>query len=109
MGSFSGGVYNRAMIFEEFRGTLNAGSPPQSMSHLLTALWWEAKGDWTKAHSIAQEVASPDGSWVHAYLHRKEGDEGNAGYWYRRAGKPRPVASLDEEWEQIVRALLDAG
>ena len=76
------------MLFEEFRSSLCSERPSGDVPPLLAALWWEAKGDWAKAHEIAQEIDSPDGAWVHAYLHRKEGDEGNAGYWYRRAGKP---------------------
>ncbi|HEX3471603.1 MAG TPA: hypothetical protein VHT28_10495 [Silvibacterium sp.] len=94
------------MVFEEFRGTLGETRPPDGVSPLLTALWWDARGDWARAHEIAQDVESRDGAWVHAYLHRKEGDEGNAGYWYQRAGRPHSRASLDAEWEQIARALL---
>lgn len=76
------------------------GLPP-----LLAALWWDARGDWARAHGIAQSVATPEGAWVHAYLHRKEGDLANAGYWYARAGRPRPAATLAEEWAEIARAL----
>ena len=99
-------VYNPAMFFEEFRGSLSSDHPLGRMPPLLAALWWEAKGDWAKAHEIAQEIDSPDAAWVHAYLHRKEGDQGNAGYWYRRAGKPHSRSSFDEEWEGIARTLL---
>ena len=72
----------------------------------LLALWWDAKGDWERAHEVAQDVSGADGAWVHAYLHRKEGDLANAGYWYRRAG--RKVASGDHraEWETMVAELL---
>ncbi len=80
-----------------------AGLPP-----LVTALCWEARGDWEKAHLIAQDVPTRDGAWVHAYLHRSEGDLGNAGYWYRQAGRPIHKGSLDQEWEEIVDALLSA-
>lgn len=73
---------------------------------LLLALWFDARGDWAKAHEIAQGVEDVDGAWVHAYLHRKEGDTWNAGYWYRRAGRPEARGSLREEWEQIVGELL---
>ena len=73
---------------------------------LLLALWWDGKGDWARAHEVAQEVDGSDGAWVHAYLHRKEGDAGNAGYWYRRAGRPVATGELREEWERIVEALL---
>ncbi|NMJ42269.1 hypothetical protein GWK16_13530 [Roseomonas sp. JC162] len=75
------------------------GLPP-----LLAALWWDARGDWARAHEIAQSVETADGSWVHAYLHRKEGDLGNADYWYRRAGRRRPGVTLAEEWADLVRA-----
>jgi hypothetical protein len=94
------------MIFEQFRSSLSDKLPPQNASPLLAALWWDAKDDWSKAHEIAQEIESRDAAWVHAYLHRKEGDEGNAGYWYRRAGKPHRQGPLDSEWEEIVRGLL---
>jgi hypothetical protein len=69
-------------------------------------LWWDAKGDWKRAHESAQQDEGPEGSWVHAYLHRKEGDQGNAAYWYGRAGKPVCREPLDAEWLGIVRELL---
>lgn len=72
---------------------------------LAAALWWDAQGDWDQAHRCAQSVASSDGAWVHAYLHRKEGDLPNADYWYRQAGRRRPAITLDEEWAELVRAL----
>jgi hypothetical protein len=72
----------------------------------LLALWWDAKGDWEKAHEIAQDVAGSDGAWVHAYLHRKEGDVANAGYWYRRAGKDVARGDLKVEWVEMVREML---
>lgn len=80
--------------------------PDRHWSPLLAALWWEAKGDWQNAHEIAQNIDSAAGAWVHAHLHRKEGDHANAGYWYRQAGKPPCKLPLDEEWEQITRWLL---
>ena len=73
---------------------------------LLRALWHDAHGDWNRAHSIAQDIESPDAAWVHAYLHRKEGDLANAGYWYRQAGKQRPSVSLAEEWTELVNYFL---
>ena len=94
------------MLFEEFQGSLNSDHAPQGAPPLLAALWWEARGDWAKAHEIAQEIDSPEAAWVHAYLHRKEGDQGNAGYWYHRAGKPHSRAPLQNEWEEIARALI---
>jgi hypothetical protein len=73
---------------------------------VLLALWWDAKGDWERAHEIAQDVEGADGAWVHAYLHRKEGDLGNAAYWYRRAGRAAGGGDLRVEWEGIVGELL---
>jgi len=73
----------------------------------LVALWWAGKGDWDKAHSIAQDDASADAAWVHAYLHRVEGDLPNAGYWYRRASRPVAAGALDAEWTQIVAVLTE--
>jgi hypothetical protein len=89
------------MTLEEFEG-----SDAAEFDGALLALWWDAKGDWEKAHGIAQDVNGVDGAWVHAYLHRKDGDLGNAGYWYRRAG--RVVASGDSrvEWVGIVTEML---
>ena len=72
-------------------------------------MWWDGKGDWKGAHESAQQDEGRDGSWVHAYLHRKEGDAANAGYWYRRAGKTPATTSLTLEWEAIARALLEGG
>jgi hypothetical protein len=86
---------------EELRRRAQADGLPA----LLAALWWDGAGDWNRAHDLAQSVESPEGSWVHAYLHRKEGDFGNADYWYRRAGRRRPATSLDEEWAAIAEAL----
>jgi hypothetical protein len=73
---------------------------------LLNALWQDGKGNWERAHEIAQDVLSSDGSWVHAYLHRKEGDLSNADYWYSKAKRQMPTVSLAEEWESIVAELL---
>lgn len=80
-------------------------SPPAD-NPLLVALWHDAQGDWEAAHNIAQEIHTRDGAWLHAYLHRKEGDQWNAGYWYRQAGKPVFTGSLEAEWEELVRAFL---
>jgi hypothetical protein len=96
------------MTFEDFRNSTESDQPPAGLSHALAGLWWDAKGDWCKAHESAQQDEGPHGSWVHAYLHRKEGDQGNADYWYRRAGKPSNRGSLDQEWHDIVKALLKA-
>lgn len=94
------------MMFEDFQSTLKNATPPADLPPLLEALWYDARGDWEQAHNIAQEIHSEDGSWIHAYLHRKEGDLGNAAYWYRRAGRPVAKGSLQDEWRQIAGALL---
>ncbi len=83
------------MTLDEFRATIADPAPPAGLSHALQTLWWDAKGDWNQAHHCAQEDREQTGSSVHAYLHRKEGDSSNAGYWYRRAGKPHARNSLD--------------
>ncbi len=89
-----------------FKASLSKSTPPTGAGPALQALWWDAKGDWDKAHDCAQAKEDMAGCWVHAYLHRKEGDQRNAGYWYRRAGKPAPTGALDREWQAIVAALL---
>ena len=97
------------MTIEEFQHSLRKlKEPPENLPELLRALWYDAKNDWDKAHSISQEVGTRDGSWVHAYLHRKEGDLGNARYWYGRAGRPESQVPLQAEWEQIVLHLCSA-
>ena len=96
------------MTLQEFRQSLSGKEPPRNLSLALTGLWWDAKGDWKKAHESAQQDEGPAGSWVHAYLHRKEGDASNAGYWYRRAGKPASRSSLEQEWLEIAESLLNA-
>ena len=95
------------MNLTDFRATLSQTAPPAGLSPALQALWVAAKGDWDQAHDITQP-GSRDLDWVHAYLHRVEGDPGNAGYWYRRAGKPVATVSLEVEWATIVEALLGA-
>lgn len=94
------------MTLEQFKATLSAPAPPAGLSPALAALWHDAKGDWNKAHETAQDIDDETGSWIHAYLHRKEGDASNAAYWYHRAGKPVAHDSLDAEWERILTALL---
>lgn len=91
---------------KEFKLSLEQTTPPEGLAHVLKALWYDGKGNWAKAHDIAQEIHSTEGSWIHAYLHRKEGDDGNAAYWYSRAGKKFPGNTLEQEWEEIVSALL---
>jgi hypothetical protein len=94
------------MTLDEFRQSLTATAPPAGLTPALAGLWWDAKDDWKQAHESAQRDEGVDGSWVHAYLHRKEGDHGNAAYWYRRARKPVCREPLDAEWFSIVRSLL---
>lgn len=94
------------MDWDTFAASLDAEAPPAGLSRAAQALWHDALGDWEAAHTLAQEQNDGDGAWVHAYLHRKEGDLANADYWYRRAGKTRPDASLEDEWTAITRALL---
>ena len=96
---------NITMTFDEFKATLADPSPPNLLP-ALRALWHDAHGDWALAHSIAQDIGDRTGAWVHAYLHRKEGDPENAAYWYRRADRPVAEDALPAEWERIVSALL---
>jgi hypothetical protein len=99
-------VQNCCMNVEAFKLSLTKDEPPE-LSHALRALWWDAKGDWDKAHKCAQQdEESAAGVWVHAYLHRKEGDLSNAGYWYGRAGRPVATTPLETEWATIAGALL---
>jgi hypothetical protein len=94
------------MTLDDFRQSLTATESPAGLNLTLAALWWDAKGDWARAHESAQQDEGPEGSWVHAYLHRKEGDQGNAAYWYRRAGEPVSRDALEAEWLSIVKELL---
>lgn len=94
------------MTVDSFRQSLSADPPPDGLTHALAGLWWDAKADWMRAHESAEQDEGANGSWLHAYLHRKEGDEGNAAYWYRRAGKPVCREPLGAEWMRIVRSLL---
>jgi hypothetical protein len=95
------------MTLDEFRESLTATEPPAGLTLALAGLWWDSKGDWKRAHESAQQDEGIEGAWVHAYLHRKEGDPGNAAYWYNRAGKPVCRESHDAEWLSIVRSLLE--
>ena len=94
------------MDLAAFRASLGQNEPPADLGLPLQALWWEAKGDWDKAHECAQAKEDMAGCWVHAYLHRREGDLENAGYWYQRAGKPPAMEALEAEWLAIARSLL---
>ena len=93
------------MTLDAFRATLTTDTPPAVAPPLL-ALWHDARGDWDMAHQIAQDLDDASGAWIHAYLHRKEGDQSNAAYWYRRAKRPVASETLDDEWETIAGAFL---
>jgi hypothetical protein len=94
------------MNLAAFRQSLTAPAPPDGLGAALEALWHDAQGDFDRAHDLAQSDEGGKGDWVHAYLHRKEGDSGNAAYWYRRAGQPVCRQALAAEWEAIAQALL---
>lgn len=96
-----------SMTYQEFKDSLTQATPHQKLTALLSSLWFEGKGDWDKAHAIVQDMHSTEAAWIHAYLHRKEGDSGNAAYWYHRAKKDIPTESLKEEWKNIVMTLLE--
>jgi hypothetical protein len=89
----------------DFKASLVNAAPASGLAPPLAALWWAAKGDWDAAHKIVMNEDSKDAAWVHAYLHRVEGDLSNAGYWYRRAGRPEANDALEAEWQRIVAAL----
>ena len=91
-----------------FRVSIGQEIPPEALSAPLRALWWDAKGDWTQAHSLVDELETPDGMAVHAYLHRKEGEQWNADYWYQLAGRTYYRDELPEEWTALVEGLLAA-
>jgi hypothetical protein len=93
----------------DFKASLAKAAPAPDLRPPLAALWWAAKGNWDQAHKIVQDEDDADAAWVHAYLHRVEGDLGNAGYWYRQAGQPAAKDSLESEWERIVSALIEGG
>jgi hypothetical protein len=92
----------------EFRESMSSSAPPADTPPALAALWWAAKGEWEKAHTIVMNDEGAAAAWVHAYLHRVEGDLLNSGYWYRTAGKPVEKGPLEAEWSAIAAALLAA-
>ncbi len=94
------------MTQQEFVSSINQGNPPEGLSVYLQALWEDAKGNWDKAHDLAQDANDKNGDRIHAYLHRKEGDKSNANYWYSRAGEKMPNVSLEEEWSELVTRFL---
>lgn len=96
------------MTITSFKESLAAGTPPAQVSIYLKALWYDVKGDWERAHQLIQDLTDGNAAWIHAYLHRKEGDLWNADYWYRNAHRHRPAISLQEEWEELAHAFLTA-
>jgi len=94
------------MNLKAFIESLHANTPPAGLNLGLQALWYDRRGDWSKAHELVQSQDDRTGAWVHAYLHRKEEDASNAAYWYRRAGELMKDVPLEVEWEQIVERLL---
>jgi hypothetical protein len=95
-----------AMTLSEFKEQVETEEAPVHLSVYLRALWYDAKGDWKLAHDLVDQMPGADAAYVHAYLHRKEGDQFNADYWYRRSGRPRPQLSLEKEWEELVSYFL---
>ena len=93
------------MDCDAFRTSILEENPPLGIGEPLAALWWDAKGDWARAHALVDELETPDGMAVHAYLHKKEGEEWNADYWYRRAGKRFRREALEDEWEALVEGM----
>ena len=96
------------MNFSSFKESLSQTDAPLDLPLHLKSLWYDAKGDWHTAHDLINDLEDKSSAWVHAYLHRKEGDIGNAGYWYRRSGKQPSSLYLKEEWEEITKALLNS-
>lgn len=94
------------MDLPAFQTSLQSTNPPAFSNPLLLALWHEGRGDWDASHNIAQDIHSKEGSWIHAYLHRVEGDIWNADYWYNRAGRKRPSYSVEQEWKELVEWFL---
>lgn len=93
------------MTFEQFtKSTINDAEPEESP--YLISLWYDAKGDWNKAHELVQDLDTREAACIHAYLHRKEGDKSNASYWYHRANAKMPAYSLEQEWEELVKLFL---
>jgi hypothetical protein len=96
------------MTLAEFKRSVSKKSPPPGVAPAVAALWWAAKDDWERAHALVMDEGGKDCAWIHAYLHRVEGDLGNARYWYGQAGKAVPTAPSDAEWDSIAGALLAA-
>lgn len=95
------------MNFDEFKSSLHDKSPPRNLERELEAMWWDARGEWKKAHQTVHLMSNTSAAWVHAYLHRKEGDLTNAAFWYASAARKMPDIPLEEEWNDIVKKLLE--
>ena len=95
------------MNLADFSQSLTDNQPPISISIYLQSLWWDGKENWEKSHQLIQDLPDKKAAWIHAYLHRKEGDVWNADYWYNRAGKKRPSCSLQEKWTSLVNEMMD--
>jgi hypothetical protein len=96
----------KQMTLKEFKDSLLADKPSPEISDYLKAMWYDGKNNWEVAHTIVQDIETLEAAHIHAYLHRKEGDLGNASYWYQRAHRNFPKSSLQEEWEEIVKLFL---
>ena len=95
------------MNFKGFISSLNKDIPPEGISDALSALWYAKKGNWDTSHSIAQKIHNNFGSWVHAVLHRQEGDLSNARYWYNRANKNQSSGSINDELDEIIQIIIE--
>ena len=97
------------MNLNQFNLSIAGGQLPEELTPYLTAMWYEKRGDWDQSHRIVQDIETATASWIHAYLHRREGDESNARYWYSRAGRSFPSGlTLDDEWTTITAVLLES-
>jgi hypothetical protein len=96
------------MTLDELKRSVSRKSPPSGLPTAVAALWWAAKDDWNRAHELVMDEPDQDAAWVHAYLHRVEGDLANAGYWYRQAGRRPASGALETEWDDIAATLLRA-
>lgn len=94
------------MRLQEFRASISADELPQKVPAPVQALWWDARGEWARAHELVNDLETPEAMAVHAYLHRKEGQDWNADYWYRRAGRKYHRPELEDEWEALAEGLL---
>ena len=104
-----GSIVPSASALAAFKASLARSSPPADLAPPLAALWHAGRGEWDAAHTLAQDDRSRDAAWVHAYLHRQEGDRFNAAYWYRRAGRTVAEGPLEDEWQAMAATLLDDG